>query len=89
MTDYKQFKEMYNDDPEFREKIRLHKNEKIRCPSGCGAMVSRSNMSAHKRSDACIRYCQDNVDVTTNEINKLRERIIIIEEMLNKVINDD
>lgn len=88
MTSYQQFKEMYNDDPTFREKVKEHKNAKIKCPNGCGQVVSRSNMSAHKRSDACKKYCELNIDVTTNEINKLKERVTNLEKLLKNIAKD-
>lgn len=86
MATYLQFREYYNNDPEFREKIKNYKSEKIRCE--CGKDVSRSNMSAHKRSDAHKKYVEENVDVTTNEINKLKERIAKLENIFKILVKD-
>lgn len=86
MTDYKQFKEYYNNDPIFREKIKQYKNEKIRCI--CGKDISRSNKSAHERSDAHKKYIEENVDLTTNEINKLKERVTYLEKIIKDLAKD-
>lgn len=87
MTTYKQFKEYYDTDPTFRENIKLYKTTKVRCD--CGKDVSRNNMSTHKRSDAHVKYMEENVDITTNEINKLKDRVTYLEKLLKKVIDDD
>lgn len=85
MTTYKQFKEYYND-PEFRSKIKVYKTEKVRCE--CGKDISRGNMSVHKRCDAHKKYMEENVDETTNEINKLNDRVTCLEKLLKKMIDD-
>ena len=88
MTSYSQFKELYNNDPVFRNKLKDYKNEKIRCPNGCGQVVSGSNMSAHKRSTTCRKFVEENVDITTNEINKLKDRVDALEKILKKVAEE-
>lgn len=42
-----------------REKIREYKNQKIEC-GDCGKMISRSNMSAHRKSNNCSKK-KDNI----------------------------
>ena len=61
MTEYK---EKYRSIPEnrekesqYREKVKAHRCEKMKCDN-CGEMISRSNISAHKKSKKCMNHNQ-------------------------------
>ncbi len=79
MTDYKTFKEYY-DDPEFRVSVNAYKAEKIKCE--CGSSTSRSNLYHHKKTQKHIDWVNKYGDLKQIQVDDLRKRITSLENFL-------
>jgi hypothetical protein len=72
-------KNYYNND-EFKQKHLSNMKTKVQCDV-CNCMVSKGNLSAHKKSQKHIRNIQNNSDNISNE------ELLKLQTKINKLLN--
>lgn len=80
----KTFSEYYAD-PEFKRKHLERLRELVDCE--CGAHVTRSNMSRHKKSPRHLKKAESKEVQTNKKQAELEQRLKVLEEQLKNKIN--
>jgi len=84
MTDFKTFKEYYQD-PEFRQKLKEYQSTKVKCE--CGTLTARNNMSHHRKTDKHQKWVKEFGDPRQIEIDNLKKRLTSLENKFEALFN--